>query len=265
MEQGNPSAATPVSVPLGTALQEPLLPVSNMNFSQGIQGWYIAESYPALADSATVSNALDSNGSYYIEQTALNAQQSSDSETFDLSVTNTSPSANANRITTVTLLVDGYFNATAVTAVPPEVCGTSTPIAGWASMVTGNNVTWSTPPLNAIVSGSCVTFSWMTDVSPLIGTYYHTVALDWCHAFAGPTIDSGIATVETVVASPLPFPNPSAPDIALTPRTAGITPGGLIAGYDSNAVSATASSGPGRSTSASRRPSAVSSSRRASS
>ena len=58
-------------IPLNPSAPIPLLPISNMNFSGGMQGWYVSESYPTLVDGATVSNALVSNGSSYIELTKV--------------------------------------------------------------------------------------------------------------------------------------------------------------------------------------------------
>ena len=104
--------------------QEPLLPVSNMNFSTGMQGWYVSESYPDLVDGATVSNALQSNGSEYIEQGAvgsypgLSTIQSDNPETFVLNVTNKALPGSHDTITKITLLVDTYFDSVSSVTCP---------------------------------------------------------------------------------------------------------------------------------------------------
>jgi len=58
---GGELAKGAADIPVNNSLSLPLLPISNMNFSSGIQGWYVSESYPALVDSAIVNNSLDSN------------------------------------------------------------------------------------------------------------------------------------------------------------------------------------------------------------
>ena len=58
--------------------QRPILPVSNMNFSQGMGGWTMSRQYAFLQDNASVLNTFVSS---------LVPGQG----TFDLSVTNTNP------------------------------------------------------------------------------------------------------------------------------------------------------------------------------
>jgi hypothetical protein len=234
--------ANPTSVVPG---QLPLLPVTNMNFTSGIQGWSVSKSYPALVDGATVSNALLSNGSSYIEQApvgsypGLSATQSANAEVFVFSVTNNALGGSGDFVAKISILVDTYFNGVShVTCSSPSCSGWNAPV------VTGNNITLTAIPIAALPPGQTATWQWTADVPQTAGNYYHTVVVYWVNNVL-PYRDYGIATVGTTIATPLPFPNPPAPTEKMVPRTAGVSPGGLIAGYDSNAISCTSSSGPG--------------------
>jgi hypothetical protein len=233
----NPNSAVPG--------QLPILPVTNMNFTSGIQGWSVSKSYPALVDGASVSNALLLNGSSYIEEAAvgsypgLSATQSLNPEVFVFSVTNNALAGSGDFIAKISILVDTYFNGVShVTCSSPSCSGWNAPV------ITGNNITLTAIPIAALPPGQTATWQWTADVPNTVGNYYHTVVIYWVKG-ALPYHDYGIATMSTIIATPLPFPNPPAPTETMAPRTAGISPGGLIAGYDSNAISCTSSSGPG--------------------
>ena len=228
--------ASPPSTPL------PLLPITNMNFSSGIQGWSVSKSYPALVDSATVSNGLQSNGSAYIEQTKLPLINP---VTFVLTVTNNAPLGSGDFIDKISVLVDTYFTSVAGGSCILGCAGWSPqPIVADAGGYF-NNLTLTAPPAAGVPPTFTATWEWSADVPQAAASYYHTVVVYWSHNGALAYFDYGIATVATTVTSPLPLPNPPAPMMVLNPRTAGISPGGLIAGYDSNAIMTTSSSGPG--------------------
>ena len=226
----------------------PIRPITNMNLSGSLKGWFVSTSYqPELVDTASVTNAdnitvSNPQGSrYYDPNGTLNYQkQSNDGAVFALTVTNTTP--NAHNIAKVSLLVDTYFNQTNTGLL---VTGQPTP-AGWSFVVTGNNITWTTPGNLgfAITPHSSLTFYWFADVSPTVSTYYHTVVLYWVNGLTKPYVDDGIATVQTLVAIPLPGFGLLPVPVTLTPPDPAQTPGGMIAGYDSDALGCT-SSGPG--------------------
>jgi len=211
--------------------QTPILPISNMNFSEGMAGWYVSRGFSTVTDSATATESPQA-----FTYAGLPA-----TETFTLTVHNTDAPPSGFDIVNVEVLADQQL---AVPAIQPLTLG-------WDSnnppVPIGNNITWTALFPNSIGAGGSASFSWYGTVPAAYGTYYNTVVISW--AKNGDTMpytysDTAITTVNaTVVVSAAGSPPSSTGTIIPTPP--GATPGGLTAGYDADATTTSSESGPG--------------------
>ena len=227
----------PVPVYVGLTASEPFLyPVSNMNFTGGMSGWYLSESYPFLYDAGQVSNIATTSA-------VLPA-----SESFDLTVQNNNLAGSNDWIGRITLLADTNLTSPASAGTP----------VGWvAKPVVGNNVTW-TPAATpygtfGIAPGpsNALTFGWSANVPASLGTFYETIVISW-YLKAPPLgsngfVDSAIATIQTpTTTSGSQYILVATPFMAnIIPTTSGLVPGGLNSGYDGTGLTAASRSGPG--------------------
>jgi len=160
----------------------PFFPISNMNFTQNMNGWYFTRLYVfSPPDTATVSNSP----LYSVPGTVI----------FTLTVQNSRMSK--NDIAQVSLTADSRFS----------VASTQPSPSGWSSTVSGNTITWTANlgnngkyEPNDIDGGESLTFTWTATVTST-GTYYHTVTLFWVSHDVPPFVDSGSGTITTVVGS----------------------------------------------------------------
>jgi hypothetical protein len=141
-------------------------------------------------------------------------------------------------IARVTLLVDKNFNQSKIVQIAP---------ASWTVTTVGNNITWTTPSINALTPGSPEIFDWTGNITSSVGTFFHTVIISWVHPIAlnTPYVDTGIGTVNTTISATFPHPAPSSSTANLVASPTNTLPGGVLGGYDSNALTTTSQSGPG--------------------
>ncbi len=210
--------------------QNPFLPISNMNFTSGIAGWYVSKGYQVVTDSASVTNSPQN---FQFPGVPALPQP----ETSTLTVSNNDPIGGLYDIAKVTLLVDPSLPLVAIQPGPP---------AGWNLLPTvGNNITWVSIFPNAIgPSTPPVDFSWTATVPATIGTYYTTAIISWVanKMVSLPYTDTAITTVNSTVSTSA-MGGTSSGNIVAVP--AGNLPGGLTAGYDGDATTTSSESGPG--------------------
>ena len=219
--------------------QSPILPIPNMNFTGGMQGWTTSQSYTLVSDNATVQASpqlLTYNGTYFPSQP----------ETFSLVVTNRDPLASPYQIARVSLLVDQNWGVPTVQ--PLTTSWGATPLVSTPPSVVGNNITWvSSLPYDIGSFGGSQTFLWSANVPHAYGTFYQTVVVSWLKNNVHPFLDTAIATVNTTVTdAEVSRTGTSGTSTALinSART-GTSSSGLTAGYDANALQTSSESGPG--------------------
>jgi len=174
--------------------QHPLLPISNMNFSGGMQGWTASHSYHLVSDAALVQLSPQ-----YI--TYAGNAPSPATLPFTLSIFNTNAPGTQLQIAKVSFLVDMNW----AIPVPQPTTGNwgATQFATSAPSVVGNNITWVSNLPFDIAPGGNQAFSVSLNVPRLYGTFYDTVVLSWVQNNALPITDTAIATLNSTTTAPL--------------------------------------------------------------
>lgn len=213
----------------------PLLPVTNMNFTEGLQGWYSSATLSTPVDAATITDANTTNST--LPGTVK----------FALTVTNGDPSGTA--FSKVTLLV---AQALTMVSVPASPSCSSTWVT---SAIVGNNITWFVNPHDdGQGPGTSCTFPWSAYVNATAAeTYYSSVLVTWYHTTSSPQhptgqlIGGGAATVSTEVAQlesgKLRINGTS--NTQISPVSQSLSPSGFTYGYDPSPVDASPISGAG--------------------
>lgn len=173
--------------------QNPILPISNMNFTSNMDGWTTSRSYTPVSDTGSVQTS---------PQNIYPSSSSPSTVPFTLTVTNGDPLGSPYGIAKVSLLVDSQW--TVPVPQPTTVNWGSTFLATGPPNVTGNNITWlSSLPFEIGPNGGSQTFDWSASVPNAHGTFYMTVVVSWLKNSMLPFTDTAIATVNATVASPL--------------------------------------------------------------
>jgi hypothetical protein len=203
-----------------------LLPITNMNMSNNMNGWVFSRDYKIVRDNGSVSN------------TFLNVLPGG--TVFALNVTNAdshgSCVALTSCITKVSLQVDSRFSLVGFTSIIISAAS-STP---WAVVISGNTITWSTSSANGISPGNTAKFTWAALAPGIPGSYYQTATVTWLTVFdALPISDQGSTTVTTQVVtggpgqiSIPPYCNQPADTLSICAEPAAVIPGGAVGGYD---------------------------------
>jgi hypothetical protein len=223
---------------------QPLLPITNMNFTGSMEGWTTSHAYNVVTDTATVQ----------ISPQDINLTGSSAASVpFTLTVINDNPVASHYQIAKVSLLVDQEW----AVPTPQPVTGNwgATSIATSVPTVVGNNVTWVSVGLIGLGGDgnvacnafNCQNFNVIATIPQAYGTFYDTVVVSWLNTNALPYTDTGIATVNSTITGigAAQSGTLGTSTAQINPAPAGTAPSGLTAGYDSNALSTTSLSGPG--------------------
>ncbi len=213
--------------------QKALLPVSNMNFSTNMKGWFLSRSYALLKDNATVVNSLQNLN-------ATNPVALPGSVDFLLNVTNTDTSGAGRAIAYVSIAADQNFSLLAAPLQKPPPAGWNTPIV----IANTNTITWTAQSGIDITPQSWQTFTWSASVPYINATFFHTVTFKWVSSPPDqvPYVDSGIGTVNTTIAAENSGGTSKA---VLTPAPANTVPGGAASGHDATATKTSSQSGPG--------------------
>lgn len=202
-----------------------LLPITNMNMSNNMNGWVFSRTYKIVRD----------NG--YVTNTFLNVLPGG--TVFTLAVSNADSAgtcaAGTSCIDRVSLQVDSRFSLTGEpTPIPPP---------GWNSpTVSGNTVTWTASGVGGgIFAGAPpVLFNWTALAPAVPGSYFQTATLTWLTVFHGvPISDQGSATVTTQVVtggpggvSIPPYCNQPTDTLSICAEPLAVIPGGAVGGYD---------------------------------
>lgn len=161
---------------------QPLFPVSNMNFTNNMDGWFFTRAYqPVPEDNASVTDVplnVLGGGSVAFTMTVTNSQSS------------------GNDIAQVSLSVNSDFQ------VPPAQVAPS----GWGVSVSGNAITWTAGLTkgnynNDINGGNSLQFQWTAVPPGTLGTYPNTVTISWVAGDSPPFTDSGSGTIDVTVVS----------------------------------------------------------------
>jgi hypothetical protein len=234
--------------------QNPILPITNMNFTGNMNGWTTSRSYTKVTDSATVQitpQLLTYNSTY---PTLLKPYPP-----FFLTVYNTNLAGSNYHIAKVTLLVDQNWGVP--TPQPVTNSWGATPLVTSPPSVVGNNITWvanlpsdifggGNPAISCLlVPVGCQTFEWTPTIPQVYGTFYDTVVVSWTTSLAPPAAytDTAIATVNsTVTRTEVSDSGTIGTSVAnINPAPAGAAPSGVSPGYDGNALLTSSESGPG--------------------
>jgi hypothetical protein len=224
-------------------LQQPLLPITNMNFTSGMEGWTTSHTYKVVTDTATVQ--LSPQDITYNNTYPSTTDSSPTSLTFSLNVINNNAAGSPYQIAKVSLLVDQNWGVP--TPQPVIFNWGATPLATSPPSVVGNNITWLSSLPFDIGAGANQIFTWTASVPQTYGTFYDTVIVSWLKNNAAPYIDSGIATTNSTVGqTEVSDSGTLGTSIAyINPAPLGTASSGLTAGYDSNALTTSSLSGPG--------------------
>ena len=213
-----------------------LLPISNMNFSNNMNGWVYSRSYKIVRDDGYVTN------------TFLNVIPGA--TVFSLAVDNTDPSGSCpttSCVTKVSLQVDSRFSLTGLPLPKPPT--------SWTASIVGNTITWSTTAANGIAPTTTpVLFNWTALAPGVPGSYYQTATVTWSTIFKGTQIaDQGSITVQTNVVTggpggisiPTLCPAPAPAQTNICAEPASVIPGGAVGGFDPVSNIVGSESGPG--------------------
>jgi hypothetical protein len=220
----------------------PYLPITNMNFTNSMNGWTFSRGYELSLHDGQVTN--------YPENVlpGLNV--------FTMVVSNLdcTPSCPAQFplgtvITSVSLIVNPAWKVPVTPQVSPPPAGEwNTP-----PTVVGNTITWTAnnvSPLcgNGINSNSLPptqTFSWSAVAPPVSGTYLHDLTLTWETVNGAGTCsvarDQGTAAIKTVV---VPSNQGGIDTEQIAAEPPGTVPGGSFGGLDSVSSNVGSESGP---------------------
>jgi len=215
-----------------------LLPISNMNLSNSMNGWVFSRAYKIVRDNGYITNAY------------LNIIPGG--TVFKLNVTNADPSGSCialtSCITRVSLQVDSRFSLVGFTGII-----ISDAPAPWIATISGNTITWTTSSANGIAPGAApVQFTWAALAPGVPGSYFQTATLTWLTVFnAVPISDQGSATLTTQVVtggpggiSIPPYCNQPTDTLSICAEPVSVIPGGAAGGFDS-VTGVGSESGPG--------------------
>jgi hypothetical protein len=230
-------------------LQHPLLPITNMNFTDSMAGWTTSHTYKLVTDAATVQQTprFITYNETYPSSTSTPCTTASGSNvcTFQLQVTNNNALGSQYQIAQVSLLADQNWGVP--TPQPVTANWGATDIATSAPSVVGNNITWvSSLPLDILAGGNQV-FTWKASVPNTDGTFYDTVIVSWVKLNAIPFTDQAIATVNSTITQ-IEVSNSGVlgtSTAVINPAAAGTASSGLTSGYEANPLRTTLPSGPG--------------------
>jgi hypothetical protein len=225
--------------------QNPILPVTNMNFTGGMQGWSMTQSYSGVTDNATVTNGpqtipLSSTGCLAPVAATM---------CFTLVVTNNNSAGSPYQIAKVSVLADTNFAVPSPQ--PPSSLtsnwGPSRLLPNHLPMVVGNNITWvSAYPAFVLGGGASQPFVWSATLPPTVGIFYVTVVVSWIDVLAAPPnpfTDTAIATVNSTISSTATLQ--AGTSTAVIAKTPSGQAGGISAGYTGGTTTTSSASGPG--------------------
>ncbi|MGA2665255.1 MAG: hypothetical protein ABSF83_09955 [Nitrososphaerales archaeon] len=228
--------------------QDPLLPVTNMNFTGGMQRWSASHSYNQTSDSGEVVDSpqymtynVTSKGSVFFP---------SQPQTFTLTVFNDDNVSSPADIARVSVLVDQNWVVPDPTVTPQPVTNNwgASEILTTPPKVVGNNITWVSVGLLGISpTGGDQVFTWIANVPESYGTYYNTVVVSWLKGAALPYTDVAIGTTNaTITRTDVSRSGTAgASSAVIRPSSDGAVASGVSAGYDANALQTSSESGPG--------------------